>query len=235
VAISLLLHILVFAFLLYYLAHGNKSVQPNSSPMVIQLQHLQPSSALVSNTKKIISVPALSPIKIPSPVQQPSDISADSVAPSAKVSSSEQTEKITGIAMPGKINSGFSGFQAEGNAFSQASHSQQDIARSNYQQMIEAQARLKSAQQSQNLLMQLQQTLRKRLDSKTAATGTCNLIGSETHAPHLKCDSVILYGQIRNDEQNLLGMFKLLRNMGNSYSGFKTERLEGNLHIFILN
>lgn len=233
-AISLLLHLLAFLFIHYYITHYNKSVAPKSVPLVVQLQHLEPPGAHSSNTKKLITVSVPSPLKI-SPIQQPATISADPPKPVISKITSTHPEKITGIAMPGKVATPFSGFQAEGNTFFQTRHSQQEIARTYYQQSIEAQARLKNEQQAHILVMQLQQMLRMRLEANPSVTGTCILVDTASNVAHLKCDSASLYEQIRKEERSVIGILNLLRNMGKNYKGFTAERPEGSLLISLSN
>jgi hypothetical protein len=236
IVLSLLTHILVFfSFGLLLQLHATI---PKSKVKNLEVRLVQPLPPKVQPkpAKQLLTTSAPAQFKITQvPVQKTPDIIAKPPAPAVALAP-PATGEVEGIAFPGAVATPFPGQIRSSNPFLNARTSQQNAARTYYQQAMEAQARQRTEFQVQLMVQQLQQVLNKALDAEPLVTGKCMLVESAGDSGNrLKCDSSALYERLHKEQKEVAGMLIALRGMGRVLNGFTAEKQAGKLGITLIN
>ena len=233
--ISLLLHLLVFfliSLLLQLKTHPPK--QAKSNILEVKFTQATPVQSRPNPSKQVLTASKLAPLKV---AQKNSEKPAKSlVNDQIMIQPDAADEPVEGIAFPRAIATPFSGQTRTKNPFSPPTRGgQQHAAQAYNKQREESQARQRTEQHAQLLVMQLNQILSKRLQSNPDATGQCTLIDSATTSTKLTCNSPALYQALSQDETTVVGILSVLSHMGQISYGFSATRRNENLSITLIN
>lgn len=234
--ISVLVHLFVFfSFGLLLQLHTPLPEARKTKNLEVRLTQSLPPKIQPKPGRKLLTIPAPAQIKVAQPtVQNPPD-GVQQLSAQVVQQSPTPAAEVAGVGFPSAVATPWSGRIRADNSLFRARSSQQDAARTYYQQSMEAQARQQSEQQAQFMMMQLQQFLATRLDVRPVATGKCLLARIDGIVNNrLVCDSPALYEVLYKDEQNVAGMLLALRGMGKMLNGFSAELRAERLGILLI-
>lgn len=224
-AISLLLHLLViFSFDLLPRPHTVVPKEETVSSLNVRLAQLPPKIKQPKPNRKLLAARTPAQNKIPQAPIQDTPVSAPQTITQVVEKSPPHADDVTGVSFPSAVATPWPIQDRANNSIFHARSSQQDAARIAYQQAMGAQARQRSEQQAQHMMVQLHQLLVKLLDAEPDVTGKCALAGTDgVLANQLVCDAPALHEVLSKDEKAVAVMLIALRGMGKMLNGFSAE------------
>jgi len=235
-ALSLLIHILVLLFFGIFLTfHPVAPAERTMKNLEVRLTPPSPAKVQAKPGNDLLATRSAAPFKIArAKEKEPPDNKPDTVA-KIVAPAPPATDEVKGVDFPGTTITPRSDQTQTNHPLFQARVPRQDTARISQQQALEAQTRQQNEQQTQILILQLQQLLGKILEGQQGVSGKCVLNEPAGGVNHIfKCNSSALYETLYNNEMMVADMLLALRGKGQMFNGFSAETSSGKLSIKLI-
>lgn len=236
-ALSLLIHLLVFLALTYFIQ--NSPITPHvreAQQLEVRLSQLVPSKHQLKTEKKIITNRVPEQLKILTPAIKISSDITSPYAPQIDRQSTPTTGAIEGIAFPATVATPFQGQSNVTKSIFNVRQGQEELVRNYAQLAMETRARQQSEQQAQTIIVQLHLMLSKLLAVDAQMKGKCILAESDNGQNNgLKCDPATLDEILSKNQKIIAALLFELKKTGSALNGFSAKTDKNTPELILIN